>query len=105
MINMMKLAYVPGCCEWVHSPGDAVSVLAVYRYFQWIIKQSFAMKIINMSFFSSRSDSESGTINLYDGHGVNVPIHKIETMHSKPVQLIKVKIKSIQNLFYPSSFT
>lgn len=29
MINMMKLSYVPGCCEWVHSPGDPVSVLAV----------------------------------------------------------------------------
>ena len=39
MINMMKLAYVPGCCEWVHSPGDAVSVLAVYGYFQSFINR------------------------------------------------------------------
>jgi len=64
MINMMKLSYVPGCCEWVHSPGDAVAMLAV-------------------------ADSESGKIILYDGHGTNVPIHIIEKMHTKPVSLIK----------------
>lgn len=29
MINMMKLHYVPGCCEWVHTAGDPVSVLSV----------------------------------------------------------------------------
>jgi len=64
MINMMKMPYVPGCCEWVHSPGDAVSMLAV-------------------------SDSESGKIMLYDGNGTNTPIHTIEKMHAKPVNLIK----------------
>ena len=65
MINMLKLPYIPGCCEWVHSPGDPVSVLAV-------------------------SDSESGAIHLYDGHGVNIPIHSMENIHNKPVSLIKV---------------
>lgn len=29
MINMMKLDYVPKCCEWIHKAGDAVSLLAV----------------------------------------------------------------------------
>ena len=66
MINMMKLSYVPGCCEWIHSPGDPISVLAV-------------------------SDSENGKIYLYDGHGVNTPIHTIERLHTQPVILIKVK--------------
>ncbi|KZS04680.1 peptidylprolyl isomerase domain and WD repeat-containing protein 1 [Daphnia magna] len=64
MINMMKLSYIPGCCEWVHSPGDPISVLAV-------------------------SESENGTINLYDGHGINKPIHQLEKLHNKPVTLIK----------------
>jgi hypothetical protein len=29
MINMMKLEYVPFCCEWIHCPGDAIAALAV----------------------------------------------------------------------------
>lgn len=29
MINMIKLEYVPHCAEWVHSPGDAISTVAV----------------------------------------------------------------------------
>jgi peptidylprolyl isomerase domain and WD repeat-containing protein 1 len=29
MINMMKLEYVPLCCEWIHCPGDAIAALAV----------------------------------------------------------------------------
>jgi len=29
MINMMRLDYVPLCCEWIHSPGDAIAALAV----------------------------------------------------------------------------
>jgi hypothetical protein len=30
MINMMRLEYVPLCCEWIHSPGDAIAALAVW---------------------------------------------------------------------------
>nr|CAD7616841.1 unnamed protein product [Timema genevievae] len=29
MINMMRLDYVPHCAEWIHSPGDAISALAL----------------------------------------------------------------------------
>jgi hypothetical protein len=29
MINMMRLEYVPLCCEWIHCPGDAIPALAV----------------------------------------------------------------------------
>lgn len=65
MINMMKdLDYIPGCCEWIHSPGDPISVLAV-------------------------SNSENGSIYLYDGNGTKKPIHTIDKMHSKAVTLIK----------------
>ena len=49
MINMMKLAYVPGCCEWVHSPGDAVSVLAVYGYFQYLINRQLLRGLLLFS--------------------------------------------------------
>ena len=28
MINMMKIDYEPGCCEWIYRSGDAVSALA-----------------------------------------------------------------------------
>lgn len=37
-----------------------------------------------------RSEYESGIINLYDGHGVNKPIHQLEKLHAKPVTLVKV---------------
>ena len=50
------------------------------------------LTIMQLLVYFLRADSETGTINLYDGHGVNVPIHQIETMHSKPVQLIKVQL-------------
>ncbi len=29
MINMFKLGYVPQCCSWVFSAGDAVQAVAV----------------------------------------------------------------------------
>lgn len=30
MINMMKLGYHPGRCEWIYRAGDAVSAMAVW---------------------------------------------------------------------------
>ena len=30
MINMMKLPYIPRCCQWVHAAGDALAALAMY---------------------------------------------------------------------------
>ncbi|PNF14619.1 hypothetical protein B7P43_G12115, partial [Cryptotermes secundus] len=64
MINMMKLEYVPLCCEWIHCPGDAVAALAV-------------------------SDADSNKIYVYDGQGVNAHIHVFEKLHTKPVVIIK----------------
>jgi hypothetical protein len=32
MINMMRLEYVPLCCEWIHCPGDAIPALAVWVF-------------------------------------------------------------------------
>lgn len=29
MINMIKLDFEPKCAEWIHSPNDAISALAV----------------------------------------------------------------------------
>jgi len=40
---------------------------------------------------SSSSNSENGSIYLYDGNGTKKPIHIIDKMHSKAVTLIKVK--------------
>uniref|UniRef100_T1J225 peptidylprolyl isomerase n=1 Tax=Strigamia maritima TaxID=126957 RepID=T1J225_STRMM len=64
MINMMRLDYVPGCCEWVYCSGDAISALAV-------------------------SDSESSKIFVYDGNGTNKPLKLLETLHRQKVVIIK----------------
>nr|CAD7264167.1 unnamed protein product [Timema shepardi] len=64
MINMMRLDYVPHCAEWIHSPGDAISALAL-------------------------SDADSNKVYVYDGQGTNVPIHVFERLHTKPVVIIK----------------
>ncbi|KAJ8872192.1 hypothetical protein PR048_025794 [Dryococelus australis] len=64
MINMMRLDYVPYRVEWVHSPGDAISALAV-------------------------SDANSHKVYLYDGQGSNVPLQVFDKLHMKPVVIIK----------------
>nr|CAD7198218.1 unnamed protein product [Timema douglasi] len=66
MINMMRLDYVPHCAEWIHSPGDAISALAL-------------------------SDADSNKVYVYDGQGTNVPIHVFERLHTKPVVIIKTR--------------
>ncbi|XP_043784230.1 peptidylprolyl isomerase domain and WD repeat-containing protein 1 isoform X2 [Apis laboriosa] len=64
MINMMKLDYIPLCCEWIYSPGDAISAIAV-------------------------SAQESNKIFIYDGQGTNIPLHVFEKLHTKPVVAMK----------------
>ncbi|XP_063239129.1 peptidylprolyl isomerase domain and WD repeat-containing protein 1 [Bacillus rossius redtenbacheri] len=64
MINMMRLDYSPYRAEWVHSPGDAISALAV-------------------------SDAGSHKVYVYDGQGSNVPLKVFDKLHTKPVVLIK----------------
>ncbi|XP_071811044.1 peptidylprolyl isomerase domain and WD repeat-containing protein 1-like isoform X2 [Apostichopus japonicus] len=64
MINMMKLGYHPGRCEWIYRAGDAVSAMAV-------------------------SEKGSGKIYIYDGKGSNEAIHCLDKLHSAPVVAMK----------------
>ncbi|XP_054764435.1 peptidylprolyl isomerase domain and WD repeat-containing protein 1-like isoform X1 [Lytechinus pictus] len=64
MINMMKLTFVPGRCQWIYRAGDAIPALAI-------------------------SDRESGKIYVYDGKGTSEPLHTLDNKHSAPVILIK----------------
>nr|XP_034189826.1 peptidylprolyl isomerase domain and WD repeat-containing protein 1 isoform X2 [Osmia lignaria] len=64
MINMIKLNFVPLCCEWVYSPGDAIPAIAV-------------------------SAQESNKIFIYDGQGTSIPLHVFEKLHTKPVVAMK----------------
>lgn len=63
MINMLRLAYVPGQCEWIFPPGAAVAAVAC-------------------------SEKETGVIYIYDGRGTNTPLHTL-SVHTKPVTFIK----------------
>uniref|UniRef100_A0A8C4QYJ4 peptidylprolyl isomerase n=1 Tax=Eptatretus burgeri TaxID=7764 RepID=A0A8C4QYJ4_EPTBU len=64
MINMIKLGFHPGCCEWIYSPGEAICAVAC-------------------------SEKTSGQIFVYDGRGSNQPIHKLDKVHSHPLSLIR----------------
>lgn len=66
MINMIKLDYIPLCCEWIYSPGDAISAVAV-------------------------SAQDSNKIFIYDGQGTSIPLHIFERLHTKPVIVMKVR--------------
>lgn len=66
MINMIKLSFVPNTCEWIHPSSDPLHTLAV-------------------------SDSESPKIYIFDGHGDSEPLHILESIHTKPVTLMKVR--------------
>jgi len=63
MINMMKLQFSPGICEWIYRKGDAVSAIAI-------------------------SNNDLNEINIYDGRGDNTPL-KVLKIHSKLVTCIK----------------
>ncbi|XP_031622174.1 peptidylprolyl isomerase domain and WD repeat-containing protein 1 [Contarinia nasturtii] len=64
MINMIKLDFEPKCAEWIHSPNDAISALAV-------------------------SDADSPKIAIYHAQGSNEPLHVLERLHTKPVTTMK----------------
>ncbi|XP_015916004.1 peptidylprolyl isomerase domain and WD repeat-containing protein 1 [Parasteatoda tepidariorum] len=64
MINMIKLNYVPGYCEWVHSAGHAIAAVAV-------------------------SVQGSKVINIYDGREINDPLHVIDRLHATAITTIK----------------
>uniref|UniRef100_A0A3Q3QHY1 peptidylprolyl isomerase n=1 Tax=Monopterus albus TaxID=43700 RepID=A0A3Q3QHY1_MONAL len=68
MINMLKLGFQPGQCEWVYNPGDAISTVAC-------------------------SEKSSGKIFVYDGRGKNEPLHVFEKMHSSPLSQIRLNPK------------
>lgn len=64
MINMIKLGFVPLCCEWIHSHGEPIFTIAV-------------------------SDKASSRILIYDGRGPSEPLRVLENIHSKPVTAMR----------------
>lgn len=62
MINMLKLDYIPGVCEWVFKKGDALSAIAI-------------------------AEKEANTIFIYDGRATSVPLATLK-LHTKPVTCI-----------------
>ncbi|KAK0090875.1 hypothetical protein PV325_000041 [Microctonus aethiopoides] len=64
MINMMKFDYIPSCIEWVYSPGDAISAVAI-------------------------SEQDSSKIHIYDGQGTEFELHVFDKLHTKPVVIMK----------------
>uniref|UniRef100_A0A8C1X6Q3 peptidylprolyl isomerase n=1 Tax=Cyprinus carpio TaxID=7962 RepID=A0A8C1X6Q3_CYPCA len=65
MINMLKLGFHPGQCEWIYNPGDAISTVAC-------------------------SEKSTGKIFVYDGRGSNEPLHTFEKMHTTPLSQIRL---------------
>ncbi|GBP50529.1 Peptidylprolyl isomerase domain and WD repeat-containing protein 1 [Eumeta japonica] len=65
MINMLSIEFEPYCVEWVHSPGDPISALAI-------------------------SERNSNKIHIFDGTQTSsIPLHTFETLHQNPVVVIK----------------
>ncbi|XP_066507276.1 peptidylprolyl isomerase domain and WD repeat-containing protein 1 [Hoplias malabaricus] len=65
MINMLKLGYHPGQCEWIYNPGDAISTVAC-------------------------SEKATGKVHVYDGRGSHVPLHTFDKMHSSQLSQIRL---------------
>ncbi|KAK2490492.1 hypothetical protein MC885_019822 [Smutsia gigantea] len=65
MINMLKLGYFPGQCEWIYCPGDAISAVAA-------------------------SEKSTGKIFIYDGRGDNQPLHIFDKLHTSPLTQIRL---------------
>lgn len=65
MINMLKLDFTPSTGEWIHPVSDPQHTIAV-------------------------ADIESPKIYIFDGHGTNTPLHVLDSIHTKPVSIIKV---------------
>ncbi|KAI7792990.1 peptidylprolyl isomerase domain and WD repeat-containing protein 1 [Triplophysa rosa] len=68
MINMLKLGFHPGQCEWIYNPGDAISTVAC-------------------------SEKSTGKIFVYDGRGGNQPLHRFDKMHGAPLSQIRLNPK------------
>nr|XP_023014768.1 peptidylprolyl isomerase domain and WD repeat-containing protein 1-like [Leptinotarsa decemlineata] len=68
MINMLRLDYVPGTVEWIHSSGDPIHSLAV-------------------------SDKESPKIYIYDGKSNETYLNVLDKIHMNPVSLMKYNPK------------
>lgn len=64
----MKLDYVPGAMEWIHSSGDPIETLAV-------------------------ADKELPNIYIYDGRADCKPLQTLDKIHMSPVHLIKFNPK------------
>lgn len=60
MINMIKLGYMPGCVEWVHSSKDALAAVAC-------------------------SEKGTGKISVYDSNGTGQPCHILERLHQQEI--------------------
>eukprot|EP00066_Takifugu_rubripes_P003104 XP_003965443.1 PREDICTED: peptidylprolyl isomerase domain and WD repeat-containing protein 1 [Takifugu rubripes] len=65
MINMLKLGFHPGKCEWISNPRDAISTVAC-------------------------SEKSTGKIFVYDGRGNGQPLHIFEKMHAAPLSQIRL---------------
>lgn len=64
MINMNKLNFSPGYCEWIYGAGDAISALAI--------------SVLN-----------SNEIYVFDGKEIGEPLHVIDKLHRGTVALMK----------------
>lgn len=65
MINMISIEFEPYCTEWVHSPGDPISALAI-------------------------SEKNSNKIHIFDGtQTMSHPLHTFDTLHQRTVATIK----------------
>ena len=62
MINILKLDYVPGVCEWVFNKGDALSAIAI-------------------------SEKQDTSIHIYDGRSTSTPMTTLK-LHTKPITSI-----------------
>ncbi|OQR79520.1 peptidylprolyl isomerase domain and WD repeat-containing protein 1-like [Tropilaelaps mercedesae] len=64
LMNMLQFDYTPGHCEWIHTKGDAIRVVAV-------------------------TDQNSNRILLYDGLASGGPLKIQQYLHQSPVVCLK----------------
>lgn len=74
MINMLKLDFTPSTGEWIHPVSDPQHTIAV-------------------------ADAESPKIYIFDGHGENTPLHILDSIHTKPVSIIKVHYTLVMDYY------
>lgn len=64
MINMFRLTYLPGCCEWIYSGGVATPAIAC-------------------------TEKDLPVIHIYDGKGQNKEIAVLDKIHNSPIIFMK----------------